>query len=101
MRIPMEFELLQALGYTVIERARAAEWKARHPFLETFLVDAEEFWQSDCDGVLRSDAWVDDHPYEALAVRGYLLIRQLGAEYDERRQSLQMARVEKLEQERL
>lgn len=81
------------------------------PFLDNFLLDAEDFWGKQLEGVLRSGPWVqqrgDDQeiPLEAMAVRladrKILLVQQLEQNYLERRDLLQKARENSLNYHRL
>ena len=71
------------------------------PYLAEFLVDAEEFWQSS-EGRLHAGTWTqrDVHGQEvgleAWAIcadgRKFLLIKELGEEFEERRAAFQKAR---------
>lgn len=117
-------EVLNALGYVVLEEVNGAlgfvsappDWcsadvTGQFPFLETFLIEAGEFWQAGASGALQSGAWVqadadgNECAFEAVAIaasgRRFLLLRLLGDEYEERRQALQFARTSRLEQGRL
>jgi signal transduction histidine kinase/HPt (histidine-containing phosphotransfer) domain-containing protein/ActR/RegA family two-component response regulator len=119
-------ELLQHLGYALCEgrgakfallydppswfqevwgRAVAGEVVAladRSPFLETFLSEAEEHWNTDADAPLKSGAWIErvsggrEIPLEALAWRldgrRLLSIRSQPEEFGERTRVLQTAR---------
>ena len=81
------------------------------PFLDNFIVDAEEFWNSESDGRVESGAWIekgedgDERALEAsatwLAGRRVLLLQNPQHRYDERVQVLQTARDSLLEHERL
>lgn len=81
------------------------------PFLENFLVDAEEFWQASQPGLLKSGSWEEKGPsgkedhLEAAALcigeRKILLIQLLGVAHEERRRLLQLAREKALLQNQL
>lgn len=81
------------------------------PFLENFLVDAEEVWREQRAGQLRSGAWSEtgatgrEDFLEAVALavgaRKILLIELLGTAYEERRRLLQIARENALVQRQL
>jgi signal transduction histidine kinase len=96
----------QAEGQT--DRLRLEQFS---PFLENFLVDAEEFWREGRPGQLRSGPWAEagasgkeDHlEASALSVAGrrVLLISLLGSAYEERRRLLQIARENALVQRQL
>ncbi len=70
------------------------------PFLENFLVDAEEFWAAGGtgEGALSSGPWVegDDLQLEARAMvldgRAALLLERLGEDYEAHKERLQIAR---------
>lgn len=96
----------QAEGNT--ENLQLAQFSS---FLENFLIDAEEFWQAQRPGQLRSGTWSEngaagkeDH-LEAAALsvgtRKILLIELLGSAYEERRRLLQIARENILVQHQL
>ncbi len=84
---------------------------SRFPFLESFLLEAEDFWRFKRGHVLRSGPWVETTPsgcdinLEASALcmgaREVLLIRELGQSYWERRDLLQKARENSLTYQRL
>lgn len=89
------------------------------PFLENFLIDAENFWRSAISGKLRSDPWMEtdpvsgeEHAFEAIAVvsdsRKILLIEKVSCSYYKEKQdiiqkgrelSLAYHRLEKIEAE--
>jgi signal transduction histidine kinase len=81
------------------------------PFLENFIVDAEDFWDARSEGRAESGAWVEKSPdgrefaLEAsamwLAERKVLLIQNPQQRFDERVQVLQTARESLLEHEKL
>ena len=83
----------------------------RFPFLEDFLIDAEEHWRKRAAGRYRSGAWViedrngNEYQLEAIAVssgaRKYLLIEPLRLSYQEVRGLAQKAREKNLDYERL
>lgn len=81
------------------------------PFLENFLIDAEQFWRENRAGQLKSGSWEEkgasgkqDH-LEATALclgeRKILLIELLGLAHEERRRLLQIAREKALLQNQL
>ena len=81
------------------------------PFLDDFLVDAVEFWNTPSEGRAESGAWIEQSPngseyaLEAsalwLAGRKVLLLQNPQQAYDERVQVLQTARDSLLEHEKL
>jgi len=81
------------------------------PFVENFIVDAEEFWNSHAEGRAESGAWIEEdeggreQALEASAVwlagRKVLLIQNAQQRYDERVQVLQTGHDSLLEHERL
>jgi signal transduction histidine kinase len=78
------------------------------PFLENFLIDAEECWKAGGAQRVKSGPWVEpgaDFQLEATAlttgVRHVLLIERLGEVYDEKRSMLQKAREMVIAQQRL
>lgn len=81
------------------------------PFLENFLLEAEEFWHQPDAGRLKSGVWIEldslgqEHHLEAAAMRveavSVLLIESLGATYDETQAIFQKARENLLAHERL
>jgi signal transduction histidine kinase len=82
----------------------------RFPFLDNFIIDAEEFWNSNSDGRLKSGPWAEATPsgedlhLEASAIclgsRRVLLIERLGSRYTENQSLLQKAREISLEEQR-
>ncbi len=127
-------ELFAALQFGVFEhvaeglfrlQARPPDWLSRlvpglvrdfspdgrFPFLESFLMEAEDFWRARGGDVLRSGPWVEttaagqEINLEASALRlgrrEVLLIRELGPGYFERRDLLQKARENSLTYQRL
>ncbi len=93
-------------------RASDANRLADHsPFLENFLVDAEDFWNRDTEKSLRSGNWIErtreggEIPLEATAVKlagkRILILRNLSATFAEQQQLYQTARDSLLEHERL
>ncbi|MBW4645752.1 MAG: HAMP domain-containing histidine kinase [Goleter apudmare HA4340-LM2] len=76
------------------------------PFLENFLIDAEEFWQSNLHPKLSSGLWTDkdlsgkDYHFEASAIclnnRKILLIESLEDYYQEKQYIIQKAREHEL-----
>ena len=93
-----------------IRRSRQyrTELAAAAPFLEQFLLQADELWSSSQDR-LHSGFWVQrdvdgyDRNIEAWAVRAgarqFLILRLLGAEFEEGRQALQKFRTSNLAHE--
>ena len=83
----------------------------RSPFLENFLVDAEEFWNSKSEGSANSGKWIerDKHgrevPLEVFALsldrKNILILRNLSANFVEQQQWFQTARDSLLAHERL
>jgi len=83
----------------------------RFPFLENFLVDAEEFWNSKSEGHTESGTWIErgesgqEFALEACALwltgKRILFVQNPQRQYDERHQTLQTARDSLLEHERL
>src|SRR5262249_5335829 len=82
------------------------------PFLESFLFDAEDYWQQNDNGRLKSGPWTEVDPVSgkevtleasAVSVKGdhILLIQTLGAEYEEKRTLLQKLRDSRLDHNRL
>lgn len=81
------------------------------PFLENFLVEAEEFWKSNAEGPLKSGNWTEVSgdgsrtPLEACALRlvgrRILLVENFTAGFAEQQRWLQTARDGLLEHERL
>jgi response regulator RpfG family c-di-GMP phosphodiesterase len=79
------------------------------PFVDNFLVDAEEHWLSQAEGTKESGAFMErglasqDHPLEARALtvenRRILLIENLGQSFSRRAKTLQTARNNLLTQE--
>jgi signal transduction histidine kinase/DNA-binding response OmpR family regulator len=90
------------------KRNRLAE---NSPFLENFLVDAEEFWNSKSEGSAASGNWTErdkngrDIPLEAFALsldgRKILILRNLSANFAEQQQWFQTARDSLLVHEQL
>ncbi len=102
-------ELLRRLGLPETSGAlRPSLWS---PFLESFLLEAEDFWSDGGDGLLKSGPWLEIGPDEreihleatALRVgeRPVLLVQELGESYSERRDLLQKARENSLNYQRL
>ncbi len=81
------------------------------PYLDNFLIDAETHWKSGRSGRVRSGPWVEtteggaEHNLEATAVSiagtPTLLVEDLGEDYQQRRQLLQLAREKMLDYETL
>lgn len=135
MSDPVLLDLLSRLDFVLMERLRSGsfavfggvpEWFLRlyencasepqvdaqqhFPFLENFLLEAEEFWERDDPGRLRSGlcAEVDSEGHEyhfecsALCVGGRrFLLFELRADFEEMRQVLQKARQNLLDYELL
>lgn len=131
------FNLLAALDTAVLERradssftvlGQSPDWFRRlysdavsrcdgfrpgehSPFLENFVLEAEEFWHRQDAGRLKSGVWIEldssgqEHHLEATAMRvgssSVLLIESLGATYDETQAIFQKARENLLAHERL
>lgn len=82
---------------------------ALFPYLDNFLFDAEEFWNTREEGRMRSDPWIEpdpggrEWPLEAVAVFSddtpMLMIQHLGKAYERRLATLQTARDNLLNQE--
>ena len=83
----------------------------RFPFLENFLIDAEEFWRTKQPGPLRSGSWVEydengeSYQLEAAVLRidkyKLLLIERLGHGFTEKQSALQQARETQLDYQQL
>lgn len=81
------------------------------PFLDNFLYDAEEFWQTNAEGSVKSGNWTErgvngvETPLEAAALRiegrPLLLVQNFSSAFTEQQQILQTARDGLLEHERL
>src|ERR1700683_1745791 len=81
------------------------------PFLENFLVDADDFWNSRAEGSVSSGNWIErdktgrDIPLEAFALsldkRKILILRNLSAHFAEQQQWFQTARDSLLAHEQL
>jgi hypothetical protein len=78
------------------------------PFLEQFLAEAERFWSSVREGILRTEPFMVADPeggelaLVAIAIGlgpRYFLVLALAPDFEERRQSLQLAREHMLEYE--
>jgi signal transduction histidine kinase/CheY-like chemotaxis protein/HPt (histidine-containing phosphotransfer) domain-containing protein len=90
------------------KRNRLAE---HSPFLENFLVDAEEFWSTKSEGSASSGNWIErgktgrDIPLEAFALsldgKKILILRNLSANFAEQQQWFQTARDSLLAHEQL
>ncbi|MBI1355618.1 MAG: PAS domain-containing protein [Acidobacteria bacterium] len=80
-------------------------------FLDTFLLDAADFWAERRPGVLRSGPWTEagrdgvEQTFEALALfhadRRVLILERLGEEFQQLQQSLQTAREAALHAQRI
>jgi signal transduction histidine kinase/CheY-like chemotaxis protein len=92
-------------------RRKSLRLAEKSPFLENFLVDAEEFWKSRASGTANSGNWIErdasgkEIPLEAsafwLAGKQVLLVRNLSGTFAQQQQLLQTARDSLLAQERL
>jgi signal transduction histidine kinase/CheY-like chemotaxis protein/HPt (histidine-containing phosphotransfer) domain-containing protein len=81
------------------------------PFLENFLIDAEDFWNSKSEGSVSSGNWIErdkggrEVPLEAFALsldkRKILILRNLSAHFAEQQQWFQTARDSLLAHEQL
>lgn len=81
------------------------------PFLENFLIDAEQFWASNAESQLKSGLWTDidfngnEYHFEASAIclnnQPILLIESLDDEYEEKQSIIQKARENKLSYQQL
>jgi hypothetical protein len=77
------------------------------PFLENFLIDAEEYWQENIEKPLKSGIWTDldrsgsEYHFEASAMslnnRNLLLIELLNDTYEEKQSLIQKARQNQLD----
>src|SRR3984885_6052248 len=84
---------------------------ANSPFLENFLVDAEDFWNSKTEGAVNSGNWTErdkngrEVPLEAFALsldnKKILILRNLSAHFAEQQQWFQTARDSLLAHEQL
>jgi signal transduction histidine kinase/CheY-like chemotaxis protein/HPt (histidine-containing phosphotransfer) domain-containing protein len=83
----------------------------KSPFLENFLVDAEEFWRADSPGAVNSDNWIErgadsrEIPLEASARsldgKHILLIQNISESFGQQQRWFQTARNSLLEHEKL
>jgi signal transduction histidine kinase/CheY-like chemotaxis protein len=83
----------------------------KSPFLENFLFEADAFWNSNKQGLCRSETWVErspsgkEFPLEAIALQWdgtrFLALHSPGPEFQERVELLQTARSSFLDHERL
>ena len=83
----------------------------KSPFLENFLVDAEDFWSSQAEGSVSSGNWMErdksgrEVPLEAFALslekKRILILRNLAAHFAEQQQWFQTARDSLLAHEQL
>jgi signal transduction histidine kinase/CheY-like chemotaxis protein/HPt (histidine-containing phosphotransfer) domain-containing protein len=90
------------------KRVRVAD---NSPFLENFLIDAEEFWNSKAEGSVSSGNWIErdktgrEIPLEAFALsldkKKILILRNLSANFAEQQQWFQTARDSLLAHEQL
>jgi signal transduction histidine kinase/DNA-binding NarL/FixJ family response regulator len=93
------------------ERGKTVRLAERSPFLENFLVDAEDFWKSRAEGSLNSGNWIEyaadgaETPLEASAFRidgkRILLLRNLSSTFASQQKLFQTARDSLLAHERL
>ncbi|MGB0034660.1 MAG: HAMP domain-containing sensor histidine kinase, partial [Candidatus Acidiferrales bacterium] len=107
-RCPEWLEKVWGAGVNRTKTIRLAE---QSPFLENFLIDAEEFWNSKSEGAANSGNWLErgadgkETPLEALALwldkKRVLLVRNFTSSYAQQQQWLQTARDSLLEHERL
>lgn len=105
---PFWFAQLWGSGTSVQKKLSLSE---KSPFLETFLQEAESFWNDRRPGALDSGAWVEQSfssegiPLQATALllegRPILAVHSPGSQYRERVQILQTARNSTLEHEKL
>ena len=94
-----------------VEPPASIRFELTSPFLENFLIDAEQFWSKAQRGRLNSGSWEEKGPsggedhLEASALllngRKILLITLLGVAHEERRRLLQIAREKALLQHQL
>ncbi len=92
-------------------RNKSFRLAGKSPFLENFLADAEEFWNSKAPGSASSGSWIErdasgkEIPLEAsafwLAGKQVLLVRDLSGTFAQQQQLLQTARDSLLAHERL
>jgi signal transduction histidine kinase/CheY-like chemotaxis protein/HPt (histidine-containing phosphotransfer) domain-containing protein len=92
-------------------RAKTVSLGELSPFLQNFLVDAEQFWDTKSSGAANSGNWIEhgvdgvETPLEASAFRlegkKILLVRNFSASFAEQTQWLQTARDSLLEHEKL
>lgn len=100
-----------ALGFLPGDDLRAVPLAERFLFLETFLEEAREHWDSEPADTLRSGPWTEadktgtERRLEAVALfhkgRRILVLEALGPEYDEMQAVLQKARETMLSYQRL
>ena len=93
------------------DRAKTVRLGEQSPFLENFIFDAEQFWNSRSGGAANSGNWIErgvggvETPLEASALwlggKKVLLVRNFAASFAEQTQWLQTARDSALEHERL
>lgn len=104
---PGQFEVLHTNPdwiYALIPEAKDQNtftFAGNSPYLEDFLIDAEDFWQIGNDGQIQSGIWTEQADelllrLEAIAAvsKGecYLIINNLQEEYNRQRKTLQAAR---------
>jgi len=92
-------------------RAKTVVLAERSPFLQNFLLDAEQFWNNKSSGAANSGNWIErgvdgvETPLEASALRldgkKILLIRNFSSAFAEQTQWLQTARDSVLDHEQL
>ena len=103
--------LVRRLGFPEPSPLGTIALERNVPFLENFLVDAEQFWATHSSGHLKSGPWTEvsrgnqDYNLEATALSvgdlKVLLIDSLGLAYEERQSFLQKARGTSLDYQRL
>jgi signal transduction histidine kinase len=106
--VPAWFSWFYAEAVTPLANIR---FELTSPFLENFLIDADQFWSNPQLGRLNSGSWEEKGPSggedhleaSALSLNGrkILLIGLLGVAHDERRRLLQIAREKALLQHQL
>ena len=94
-----------------VKGAKAAHLAEKSPFLENFLVEAEQLWNSGALGAAHSGNWIEEdfsgrqYPLEAsafrLARKRVLLIRNTSGTFAQQQQLFQTARDSLLSHERL
>jgi signal transduction histidine kinase/CheY-like chemotaxis protein/HPt (histidine-containing phosphotransfer) domain-containing protein len=102
---------LQQIWGDEASRAKTVVFGDHSPFLQNFLLDAEQFWNGRAGGSVNSGNWIErgvdgvETPLEAVALhldgKKVLLIRNFSASFAEQTQWLQTARDSLLEHEKL